>query len=120
MESRKLPSLRLQALRIDICQYSLRAEASTLREQGAIFRYEIVSAEDKILRRLSLPGICIDIGAGETRGLPSDQHFSVAALADELVGGRAVDDHSSARQRVLCGRRIRNPEILTELRSDNQ
>ena len=85
------------------------------REDGAVFRDQMVAGEDHILRGLRRGGAAVDIAAGQPRGRRADQHPAVVRLADHLVRGGQVGNDGRAAGREAGRRRARDPEVLAQL-----
>ena len=77
-------------------------------------------AEYKILRAFTGACACIHVPAQQPRGLAVDKLAAVGILADGLVAGGEIRDDGRAAKREGNARRLRSPEILADLRSENQ
>ena len=95
-------------------------EALGLGQHGAILADEVMTGKDQILRGLAQTGIGVQVAAGQTCRLTGHQLTAVRRLADELVGGRQVDDNGRTRLCQLAGRRCGNPEVFADLAADDQ
>ena len=88
------------------------------------FRPELVD------RRLTVPGKVggalaparggKDIGRQGPHRLAGAQHSPLVRLADDDVRGRQVQQNSRACERRAGGRRLRSPEVLTDLGSEDE
>ncbi len=91
----------------------------TLRtaEDLSVFRNQIAAPKNQILGGLPLSRIGINVSAHQPCGLAADQFLTIAILANGLITGGAVHNHSGSRQGMTHTGRCRNPQILTDLRS---
>ena len=95
-------------------------EGRALREQAAVLRNEVVAGEDEVLRGLARAGARVDVAADKAGALAAHQLAAVVGLADERVGGAEVADERGAGLRVANRRRLRDPEVLADLRRHHE
>ena len=91
------------------------AEGLGLRQQRAVLADEVVRGKDHVGRRFAVAGVGIQVCAQQPRRLLAHERAAVVGLADGLVAGREVRDHGCARERMVCARRQRGPQVLAHL-----
>ena len=91
-----------------------------LRKQHAVFRDQVMPAEDQILGGfpVSRAGIYISCHKPCAGGL--HQLSAVGVLSHRLIGGGQIDDHRGPGQAVCGGRGLRRPQVLADLTSHRQ
>ena len=91
-----------------------------LRQQGAVFRDQVVAGEHHVGGRLSLAGVGVHIAAHQPGGLARHQGAAVVRLPHQLIGGGEVQNHSRALPGQLHGGGRRSPQVLADLHPDHQ
>ena len=74
-----------EALKVNVGVDDALLEHAALREHGAVLGNEVVTGEDKVLRRLAETGVRIQVRAQQTAGLLPHEVAAIARLADDLV-----------------------------------
>ena len=108
-----------QPVHVDLTDGEARGKAP-LRQQGPVFRDQVVAGEHHVGGGLPLTGVGIHIAAHEPGGLAGHQGAAVVRLAHQLVGGGEVQDHRGALPGQLHGGRRRSPQVLADLHPDHQ
>ncbi len=114
------PSLGAQTPDIDVGADHLVGEPPGLGQQHAIFGDQAMPAKHQVRRRFSLAGAGIQVAADKPCGLPRHQVCAVIHLSGDLIAGRQVYDQRGPRQGMGDAGRIRNPQVLADLRSHRQ
>ena len=115
LEGRAAAALADHAAEIKLRAGIAGAEGSGLCQQRAVFADEVVRGKDHVGRRFAVAGVGVEVRAQQPRRLLAYERPAIVGLADGLVAGREVRDHSRARERVVRARRQRGPQVLAYL-----
>ena len=122
VEGAHLQPLLPQQVQVDIGDRRLvrRREAFGLGQGGAVFEHAGLAVPGEVGGGLPCPGCRVQVCRQAARGLRATQQPPRFGLGDGDVAGGQVGQHGGAGDRRLTAGRVRDPDVLANLRVDNQ
>lgn len=107
-------------LKIGVRRGVAAAEGRRFRKKRAVFKDQLMPAENKVGGRFPFARCAVDVNLELTRRKGGKEGFTVFRLADDLVRGGKIQHHGSAPQGGFGGGRRRDPAVLADLDGDRQ
>ena len=118
----RLGAVGLETVEVDIgCdQAVLERVALRLGQTVAVLVDQRLTVPGEVGGRLSGAGGGVEVGAERAGRMRRAQGVAVLRLADDDVAGRQVGEDRRARERAVCARRDRGPDVLADLDVDRE